>query len=62
MPNDYGLAWAEEMRDRQEPPGSEPKLTCDRCGTPIYEGEPFYNLEGKTLCGECVWDLYGRYA
>ena len=63
MPNDYGLSWAETMRDRQEPPEPpEPKLRCSYCGKPIYEGEPVYNIAGVDLCEECDFDIYGRYA
>ena len=62
MPDDHGLSWAQEQYDRQEPPElPEPKLRC-KCGKPIYEGEPVYNIAGVDLCAECVFDIYGRYA
>lgn len=63
MRYDNGLDWAENSRDRQEPPEPpEPKLHCRHCGKPIYEGEPVYNIAGVDLCEECVFDIYGRYA
>ena len=63
MYDDYGLSWAETMRDRREPPQSiEPKLHCSHCGKPIYEGEQVSEIYGEDLCPECVFELYGRYA
>lgn len=61
MPNDNGLSWAESTRRDTPPEPIEPKLHC-KCGKPIYEGEPVYNIAGVDLCEECVFDIYGRYA
>lgn len=60
--NDHGLAWAETMRDRREPPEPEPKRRCDHCREPIYEGDPIYRINGEIFCEKCAWDLYGGYA
>lgn len=62
MPDDSGLAWAEAMRDRQEPPEPKPVLHCAGCGDGIYEGEEYYEIDGKTLCLNCMEMRYQRYA
>lgn len=36
--------------------GKEPKgyLTCDWCGGEIYLGTDYYEIQGETICSECV--------
>lgn len=31
---------------------------CDYCGEPIYE--KYYEIEGKTVCEDCLEDLYAH--
>lgn len=33
-----------------------PLLECDICGHDIYEGETIYQIDGKTICEECIED------
>lgn len=32
---------------------------CDKCDKPIHDDE-YYEVEGWTLCEECMKDMYGR--
>ncbi len=37
------------------------RLHCERCGCGIYEDMPYYEIEDKPLCPDCVL-MYLRYA
>lgn len=34
---------------------------CKECGYPIYDGEEFYNINGKKYCSECM-ESFKKYA
>lgn len=40
----------------------EPKLTCNTCGEPIYEGDPYFEIDGFEYCTECAEENFMRYA
>lgn len=60
--NDYGLAWAETVRDRMEPPEPDPILHCVKCGNGIFEGEVYFHLDDCDVCEDCLHIYFGRYA
>lgn len=51
---DYGLDWAQEQYDRQEPPLGSAVGTCAFCGRDIYGGEKVYVIDGDWYCTDCV--------
>ena len=34
-------------------------IICDRCETPFAAGDRAYEINGETLCEECVDEKYG---
>ena len=54
MPDRYGLEWAQEQHDRQEPPEEKAVGTCAFCGRDIFEGEKVYMIDGNWYCTDCV--------
>lgn len=40
----------------------QPKLRCDQCDTPIYEGDLYYYIDGEVYCEDCTKDIFGVYA
>ena len=40
-------------------PKDEPALFfCDECNGDIYEGDEIYNIDGDTICTECLADYF----
>ncbi|HBR01980.1 MAG TPA: hypothetical protein DD738_05160 [Ruminiclostridium sp.] len=52
--DDYGLDWAQEEYDRQEPQEGDVVGTCAYCGRDIYGGEKVYVIDGDWYCTACV--------
>ena len=40
----------------------QPKLRCDQCDKPIYEGDLYYYIDEEYFCEDCVKDIFGAYA
>lgn len=36
----------------------KPLLLCQSCYNPIYEGQMYYELNGKNFCEDCVLDSH----
>lgn len=58
--DDYGLSAAQAAYDRQEPKEAPPKMHCDYCGAPLFEGDAYYDINGK-MCERCLEEIR-RYA
>ena len=35
-------------------PDPEPVYSCEKCEEGIYEGDDYYEIEGKTYCADCI--------
>lgn len=42
------------------PEEPDPAAHCDQCGSPLYEGDFLYTVNGERLCEECVNDGFRR--
>ena len=53
---DYGLGWAQEQYDRQEPPYREPEKSkeCSVCHADILAGENYYQIGEFCICTDCM--------
>lgn len=54
MPKDFGLGWAQEQYDAQNPPEEETVATCAYCGRDICKGEKIYKLDDDVYCCDCI--------
>lgn len=42
--------------DPYDTPEPEPVMICSECGEGIYEGEPFWRINGDCICEKCMDD------
>lgn len=45
---------------KTSPPESSPVKTCDYCGCELYEGDYIYEVDGESLCRDCLDKTHGR--
>lgn len=45
---------AAQLTGYPKPTYMGPALKCDDCGSPIYPGEAFYELDEKVYCEGCI--------
>lgn len=51
--NAAGRSEVRKMRD-------EIVASCDNCGFEIYDGEPYYRINGEVICRDCLGEYAAR--
>ena len=45
---------------KTSPPESSPVKACDYCGCELDEGDYIYEVDGESLCRDCLDKTHGR--
>ena len=49
-----------EIWEKELPENDEVYDCCDECGNPIYDGDSYYEIDGRFICDDCMQDKYKR--